>query len=205
MEGRTGSKEARKSKQYVQRSRGRSGEVHVPRPWSSVTIQPPCGTNCKMLSIRSPHPCWDTAWGHMRTLVMLAKSDTSLVRNLTPYTESLHRGLESWPPQGSAAWEGSMLTHGQCRLSCGHSSICDCLTGGDWLFLLCHQMVLEFSDFGSTSKHTTEWRGIDWVTKKGHFFPGRPKNAKNMEWGRQSRWIWGKVMKETKTSLHTLP
>lgn len=106
------------------------------------------------------------------------KSDMSLVGNPTPYNESLHRGLESWPPRGSAAWEESTLTHGQCRLSRGHSSICDCLTGGDWLFLLCHQMVLEFSDFGSTSKHAFEWREIDWVTKKSQFYPGRPEDAK---------------------------
>lgn len=39
------------------------------------------------------------------------KSDMSLVGNPTPYNESLHRGLESWPP-GAVAWEESMLTHG---------------------------------------------------------------------------------------------
>ena len=129
------------------------------------------------------------------------KSDMSLVGNPTPYTESLHGGLVSWPPQGSAAWEESMLTHGQCRLGRCHSSICDCLTGGDWPFLLCHQMVLKFSDFGSTSKRTFEWREIDWVTKKSQFTLAGQR-MQNMELGRQSHWIWGEVLKEMKTSLY---
>lgn len=38
------------------------------------------------------------------------------------------------------------------------------LTGGDWLFLPCHQMLLEFWEFGSTSNSPFEWGGTDWVT-----------------------------------------
>lgn len=38
-----------------------------------------------------PLPCWDTTWGHMRTLFMFVKPDISLVGNPTLYTESLHR------------------------------------------------------------------------------------------------------------------
>lgn len=37
-----------------------------------------------------PYPCWGVAWGHMRTLFVLVKSDISSVRKPTPYTESLH-------------------------------------------------------------------------------------------------------------------
>lgn len=98
-----------------------------------------------MLTNKCPHSCWDTAWGHTRTFVMLMKSDPSLVGNLVPYTESPHRSLESQSPQGNAGWEGHILTHSQGRPSCGHSPVYDCLIGGDWLFLLCHHILLEFS------------------------------------------------------------
>lgn len=137
-----------------------------------------CSTSCKMLSYKWPHPCWDTAWGTWELWSSFQNLTQVWWETLGPTSKSPHGSLESWPPQGSEAWEESMLTHDQCRLSSGHSSIHDCLTGGDWLFLLCHQMVLEFSDFGSTSKHTFEWRGIDWVTKKSHFYSGRPKDTK---------------------------
>lgn len=65
-----------------------------------------------------------------------------------------------------------------------------------WLFLLCHQMVLEFSDFGSTSKHAFEWREIDWVTKKSQFAHLAGQRMQNMELGKAKpldlRWSHGK-------------
>lgn len=165
--------------------------LQVPRPRSSVVIQPPYGTSCWMLSNKWPHPCWDETWGHRKTLVMLAKFDTSFVKIPMLYSESLPRSLESWSPQGRAACGGSMLTHSQGRLSCGHLSLHDCLTGGDWLFLLCHQDV---TGILSTWKHMFECRRIDWVPQKRQF-----ERMQNMEWVRQSHWIWGKTMKEMKS------
>ena len=54
-----------------------------------------------------PHPCWDTAWRYMRTLVMLVKYDSPLVENTVLYAESLHRSLV-------------LVATGQCSLGGEH-------------------------------------------------------------------------------------
>lgn len=90
-----------------------------------------------------PHPCWNTTWGTWRLCSCLWNLIEAQCETLLLILNHCMEAVESWLPQGSTTWEGRMLTHGHHGPSRGHSAVCDCLTGGDCLFLLCQPDATE--------------------------------------------------------------